>query len=408
MHPRYAFLVLATLVLGLAACDSRPAQEGGGGIVPITGAHTVHLEGTSLAPPIDCGQCHDARFQVTLRGDLAAANGAQGTYDASTRTCSNVYCHAGGPALPLGGGVVPSPVWNPPSTVTCGGCHATPGGAVPTTDWHPAVAPGVACALCHPGYTSTSVDRTVHVNGVVNLTVADLATNCAACHGDATRVLPPGTPAVVKAAPPVDRTGGTATTLPGVGAHQAHLLPGASALSLPIACSECHTVPTDLAHVGPTATTPATLAWGPLASAGSATPSYDAASATCTNYCHGQTLRQGGGTNTRPVWTRVDGSQAACGSCHGSPPADDPHYLHAQPSQRNIACGVCHPAGYAIDAVGPEAVPLHVNGVRNVNTTTLSDWNPAAPGPNGWTGTATGCHGGTRYWNAGFPQTGCL
>ena len=35
------------------------------------------------------------------------------------------------------------------------------------------------------------------------------ADNCAACHGDSTRVLPPGTPELAKAAPPVDRNGGT-------------------------------------------------------------------------------------------------------------------------------------------------------------------------------------------------------
>ena len=31
----------------------------------------------------------------------------------------------------------------------------------------------------------------------------------------------------------------------------------------------------------------------------------------------------------------------------------------------------------------------------------FSNWNPSAPGPNGYTGTATGCHGGTRYWTPG-------
>jgi predicted CxxxxCH...CXXCH cytochrome family protein len=288
--------------------------------------------------------------------------------------------------------------------VVCGGCHASPGAGTPTA-WHPAVAPAVECALCHPGYTNSTVNVPLHVNGVADLTVPDLATNCAACHGDATRKLPAGTATVVKAAPPVDRTGSSDTSRVGVGAHQAHLLPGAGAISNPIACGECHVVPTDLAHVGPTSTTPASLAWGPLASTGSATPGFDPASATCTNYCHGQTLN-GGGTLTRPVWTVVNGTQAACGTCHASPPSDTSHYLHASGKVLLIACAFCHPPGYTADAVNREAAPLHVNGVKNMNPGNYGDWNPAATNPNGWTGTATGCHGGTRYWTESFPSPG--
>ncbi len=407
MHFRHLSFALATLGLLLAACDSRPAAEGGGGIAPVTGAHTVHLNGSALAQPIACGQCHDPTFEVTLQGNLAAANGAQGSFDPTTMTCSNVYCHAGGPALPLGGGTLIAPVWNPPSTVACGDCHAAPGGVVSTTDWHPAVATGVDCALCHPGYTATTVNLPLHVNGVADLTVPDLATNCAACHGDGTRVLPVGVPAVVKAAPPVDRNGRSDTHLPSVGAHPSHLLPGPGAISNPVACGECHVVPADLSHVGPEASSPAELAWGPIATAGSAQPEYDASSVTCTNYCHGQTLAAGG-SNTTPVWTQVDGTQASCGSCHAAPPPDLSHIVHVSTVAPNFPCSTCHPDGYSRYAVGGAAIPFHVNGLKDVNAATLPDWNPAAAGPNGWTGTSTGCHGGTRYWTAGIPSSGCL
>jgi predicted CxxxxCH...CXXCH cytochrome family protein len=408
MRSFVVIVVPSLLLLCTAACDSRPAEEGGGGIDPTTGAHTVHLEGT-IAEPIACSQCHDARFDVTLPGPLARANGATPSFNPATLTCSNVYCHVGGPGLLLGGGTVPTPVWNPPSVVACGACHAAPGGAVDTASWHPAVASAVQCVLCHPGYTNETVNRAVHVNGEVDLTVADLATNCSACHGDAARVLPPGASSTLKAAPPADRNGNTATTFPGVGAHQAHLLPGPGALSLPIPCQECHVVPADLQHVGPTTATPARLAWGTLARSAGATPGYDGATSTCTNYCHGQTLTAGGGSITRPVWTKVDGTQAACGTCHGSPPLDPAHQIHAAPNVLSLTCVSCHPPGYTIDAVGPDVVPIHVNGVRNVNSTTLPDWNASAPGPNGWTGTSTvGCHGGTRYWTEGVPfQPGC-
>jgi len=402
MRSSAVLIISAFLPLGLGACDARPAAPGGDPN-PITGAHTIHLTGT-IAEPLVCSQCHNAQFEVTLAGPLATANGAQGTFQAATQTCSNVYCHAGGPQLEIGGGTVPLPVWNPPSTIVCGGCHASPGAGTPTP-WHPAVAPAVACALCHPGYTNSTVNVPLHVNGVANLTVSDLATNCAACHGDASRKLPPGTPTVVRVAPPVDRSGSSDTSRVGVGAHQAHLLPGAGAISNPIACQECHVVPTDLTHVGPTSTTPASLAWGPLASTGSATPSFDQATATCTNYCHGQTLH-GGGTLTRPVWTLVNGTQAACGTCHGSPPSDSSHLLHAAGASFTVPCAFCHAPGYTRDSVNREAAPLHVNGVKNMNPGNYGDWNPAAKNPNGWTGTATGCHGGTRYWSETVPSTG--
>ena len=308
--------------------------------------------------------------------------------------------------LPLGGGTLTSPTWNPPSAVTCGACHALPGGTIDTSGWHPAIAAGSDCGLCHAGYTRVSVNPLVHVNGIVDVSPPGLSTSCAACHGDPNRALPPGTSADVMAAPPVDRTGSSDTRRVGVGAHQAHLLPGAGAISEPVACTECHVVPTTLVHVGPGPTTPATLDWGRLATANGATASFDPPSVTCTNYCHGQTL-PAGGTLVRPVWTKVDGTQAACGTCHASPPADASHHFHAAPTELGLACSQCHPPGYAIDAVGPEAVPLHVNGVKNVNTFTLPDWNPSSPGPNGWVGTSVGCHGGQRYWSARFPSGAC-
>ena len=595
MRPSFLAIVVTLAGLGLAACDARPASDGGGGTDPTSGAHTVHLTGT-IAEPIVCSQCHNGQFQVTLQGPLASANGAQGSFNTTTLTCSGVYCHAGGPQLEIGGGTVPLPVWNPPTPIGCGGCHASPGAGA-ATPWHPAVAAGVQCALCHPGYSNTTVDKRYHVNGVANLTHPDLATNCAACHGDPTRVLPPGAPAVVKAAPPVDRNGSSSPTAAGVGAHQGHLLPGLAAIAAPVACSECHVVPTDLSHVGPTASTPAAVTWGALASANGASPSlvppgpgsasftcsnvychgggpglvigggtltsptwnppstvvcgschalpggsidtsswhpsvvagadcglchigytralvnlavhlngepnvrspdlttnctachgdptrvvppgeeilkvappvdrhgssdtrqagvgahqapllpgataisspvactechvvptnllhvgpafntpaslewgplatakgaaasFDSSSATCANYCHGATVT--GGFTTQPVWTRVDGTQARCGTCHGSPPTSGRHELHASPRRLAISCGICHPTGYALGIVGPAVVPIHVDGEIEMNPIGFASWNPNAAGPGSLRGTATGCHGGARYWTGG-------
>ena len=257
--------LIALAALGLASCDARPAQEGGSTGVPTSGAHTVHLVG-SFAPGLSCGDCHDSQFQVTFPAKtppavaLARANGAQPSSTRPPSPARTSTATMAAPSCRSAGAPVPTPLWNPPSPIACGGCHALPGGSV-ATPWHPQVAVGVQCALCHPGYTNTTVNLEIHVNGVVDLTRPDMATNCAACHGDPTRVVPAGGE-LVRAAPPVDRNGGSATTLPSVGAHQAHLLPGVNAISDPIACAECHVVPADLAHVGPGPATPVTLDWG--------------------------------------------------------------------------------------------------------------------------------------------------
>ena len=398
------------------------------------GAHQRHLlpagdplslpASGPLSLPIACSACHvvptdlahvgptaTSIATVTFAG-LASANGAVPVLvlpppGGSAITCSNTYCHGGGPGLPLGGGTLTTPSWNPPSEITCGSCHALPGGAIDTGTWHPAITTGADCGLCHQGYSRATVNPTLHVNGLPDVRAPFLSADCTACHGDPNRVVPTGMDALVKAAPPVDRFGSSDTRQVGVGAHQAHLLPGASAISEPIDCTECHVVPSpaSLLHVGPAFTTPATLDWGPLATANGAQASFDRTASTCANYCHGATLT--GGTRTAPDWTKVDGTQARCGACHGDPPTTGSHQMHALPNWFAVSCGTCHPAGYGLGAVGPDALPFHVNGVSDMNRAPapgapdFSNWNPSAPGPNGYTGTATGCHGGTRYWTPG-------
>ncbi|HET8724419.1 MAG TPA: CxxxxCH/CxxCH domain-containing protein [Anaeromyxobacteraceae bacterium] len=412
-----------------------PVDRNGGTstALPGVGAHVAHVApGTSaISAPVQCSACHvvpsaadryshvgplaNSPATVDFSG-LASANGAQPVLvppapGGASFTCSNVYCHAGGPGLVLGGGTLTAPSWNPPSAVTCGSCHALPGGNVDTSAWHPAVAPLASCGLCHDGYTRSSVNPVDHVNGLPNVRAPNLQTNCQGCHGDAARVVPPGVDVVVMAAPPVDRYGSSQTTDRGVGAHQAHLLPPPSGISPPIACTECHVVPTNLLHVGPGLATPATLDFGPLATANGAQAGWDGTQATCTNYCHGVTLT--GGSNRSPTWTVVNGTQAACGTCHGNPPTSGAHIQHALPNWYDVSCGTCHPAGYDYGVVNPQAVPFHVNGVTNMNTDpapgapSFVNWNPNAPGPNGFRGTATGCHGGTRYWTPGSAGGSC-
>lgn len=98
---------------------------------------------------------------------------------------------------------------------------------------------------------------------------------------------------------------------------------------------------------------PAEVTFSPLSTQGG-TAAWNGA--TCANvYCHGATLA--GGTLTEPSWTVVDGSQDACGSCHGFPPP--------APHPESDDCGSCHPT------IQPGTVNFldpgrHINGIIDV------------------------------------------
>lgn len=311
------------------------------------GAHREHLRASTLRAPIECGDCHVVPATILDAGHLgtdlpaeltwsalATADGASPSFDGTT--CSDTYCH-GSTLVPGGSNTTPDWTLVDGSQAACGTCHGTP----PDVPLHPYSADPSECGPCHAYVGHDPVDHTSHVDGVVDVT-EPLA--CNLCHGSA-----------ANDAPPIDVSGNVDTTFPGVGAHQRHLQAGA--FSVPIACDECHVVPADWKDAGHMDTTvPAELTWGSLASADGASPSYSAGH--CTNtYCHGATLGPGG-TNTTPDWTTVDGSQAACGTCHGVPPDNPPHPFVPNPND----CAPCH------DYVGliPNVFADHVNGAVEI------------------------------------------
>jgi predicted CxxxxCH...CXXCH cytochrome family protein len=193
---------------------------------------------------------------------------------------------------------------------------------------------------------------------------ADPLTGCAlSCHGTDT-----------SNAPPRSIAGVMDTTAIGVGAHQAHLVASPS-WHHKVECADCHVVPETVdapGHIdgdGKAEVIFSTRAGG-TASTWNGT--------TCTAGCHGQATW--GGTNPTPTWTRVDGTQSACGSCHGAPPPP-PH-----PTGSN--CAACHPTmeENSLNFRDPDS---HINGVVDV----------VAPGA---TGGCTTCHGSTT--NAAPPK----
>lgn len=223
---------------------------------------------------------------------------------------------------------------------------------------------GISCFTCHEAYPHTDgwlVASSQDFHGVYirghgwNLVI------CQTCHGEdydggeggrSCNACHSGTPEACNTchgsgsnpAPPEAIDGDTATTFTGVGAHQSHI----SYSSVRFDCSECHLKPDSLYQPGHVdSDLPAELSFGPLARAEGADPLWDGA--TCADvYCHGSTVS---GPNPDPVWTVVDGSQAACGACHRIPP-------HGNWG----SCDGCHPS-----VVGPDTSiidrDLHVNGL---------------------------------------------
>lgn len=234
---------------------------------------------------------------------------------------------------------------------------------------------GVSCTACHASFG-----------------FSDWQTNCTFCHGTRT---PAPNATVVLAAPPKGAHGETSRSQPQVGAHQAHVV-GGGTLSDGVACTECHTVPTDLAHVDGGRATPT---FGPLATQGGLAPSYASGSCAAT-YCHGSSLQ--GGASTTPSWT----GSVACGDCHGSPPSTGRHLVTAPHADRE--CSACH-AAVASSTPTPgilntdAARGLHVNGVRDVSILVGGTWDPATktcsnvachtlpPATRNWCGTGAPC-----------------
>ena len=283
---------------GCGSCHGNP---------PPSGAHVAHTA------KFACTTCHPTptdwkdpdHMGDAPRFAFAAIAGAGAAFD-GTR-CSNVYCHGATLADPAA--TNKTPVWDGGAALAaCGTCH----GAPPANHGG-----GYACDSCHP-------KDAPHVDGIV-----EAPTACDGCHGQN------GSPA-----PPRDLSGNVFTTALGVGAHQAHLT-APQHLRGPIACTDCHVVPSTITSAGHIDSPPPAEV---VVAAG-----WDRTSATCTNACH---------KDARPVWTKT--GEAVCGSCHGIPPANAAH----APTLQLTDCVTCHSS--SVDANGYPIVngqnSEHING----------------------------------------------
>ncbi|MBK9517523.1 MAG: CxxxxCH/CxxCH domain-containing protein [Anaeromyxobacter sp.] len=408
-------------------------------IVPTTvtyGAHAAHLnQATFTTAPIACASCHavpldgnilhgtdtgtgGARATVTWsqlatgtvpvqappvaelsakgKGPVTAAavggSGGPATTDALwsfaavpsySRTgavgCTATYCHGEFRNGQIGKTVV----WATDITLNCNSCHGTVGAAMPATlpgGTHPTG--NVNCGVCHTGYTGTTANLAVHINGSMDVTVV---AGCASCHGTAGRVSVTGTFGPVNTAnnllavPPNDTL--SAATGVRVGPHISHAVPQTPAQQIykPVLCSECHGVAVNSYTSGHgNSVTDLTFANATAANLGGIIPGFVQNTAptadTCTTYCHGAsfTVAQRGVTTT---WSWNTGVAVACNSCHASPPTDPVHTSVPKPSAATV-CVACHAsvvnAGGTIvfTGTGAAATTLHIDGTRQTSTAT--------------------------------------
>jgi predicted CxxxxCH...CXXCH cytochrome family protein len=162
------------------------------------GAHQQHLAGVStLSAGFACIECHPAVSDLghidpapaeIVFGARATTADAAPVYTAgASPTCSSTYCHGA-----FTGGASATATWTSVAPLTCTSCHGSP----PATGIHEAHVNGdltvpIPCATCHVGYTASSVDAALHVNGDGEAIVQPVGGgqpvridgwNCTACH----------------------------------------------------------------------------------------------------------------------------------------------------------------------------------------------------------------------------------
>ncbi len=380
-----------------------------------------HKMGTVDINVSECGSCHvENEPTVHVNGTVdmifdAPFVGASATYDDISGTpgqpgngyfdCSNTYCHSnatggtGQTGDPRGVAANTSSDWGTSGPLACDSCHdgtATgPGYAdgTPKANSHANHTSLYGCVTCHDKTvdgansiisTSWHVNSAYDVSGTVigsytyaadggtctaaachgggtpqwgdNSTGIDV---CTRCHGTATASPAPD----YKKAPPQDTAGHAGTGDAQVGAHQAHLQ---SSLASNIACSECHTVPSnvdDADHINDGTPGTAELNFGSLASTGTASPDYTAG--VCSSvYCHGGAMPKGGtdGVDETPSWNNdsyLNGVPANdCTRCHGYPPSG----IAAHSGKGPTDCITCHNYGINAAGTGFTDPSNHING----------------------------------------------
>jgi predicted CxxxxCH...CXXCH cytochrome family protein len=180
------------------------------------GAHPSHTQNNGARVAIACAECHapvcsPAGSKNIVFGALATSGGAAPTYNASTKTCSNVYCHGSNgktvswtyvdisvvkpltTECAMCHGYPPAP--GHPQTTACSGCHSTTvlaSGAVDVTGGHHLngsldLGGGTgACNGCHGTSTTNGMPDYASSSTKANSHAEHSTFNCSACHAGTT------------------------------------------------------------------------------------------------------------------------------------------------------------------------------------------------------------------------------
>lgn len=217
------------------------------------------------------------------------------------------------------------------------------------------------CSSCHgsdyAGGTKSPTCKTCHSS-------AQGPEACNSCHGDFANPS--------RVSPPRSLNNAVATTDPGVGAHIKHLTD--LKLRPSLVCNDCHIVPGGLKSAGHIDNSPKSeVIFSSFSDLGPSKSVYSFSSNKCSNnYCHGNfeyskstskyqfaySADKMKGANFEPQWNKVDGTQGACGTCHGLPPTG--HTSSLLTSCANCHTGIVDKTGKIID------ITKHNNGKRNV------------------------------------------
>jgi predicted CxxxxCH...CXXCH cytochrome family protein len=393
-----------------------------------TGSHVKHAQASGYN--ISCGTCHsgytattsnaakhadlfvDVNFPTTgISAGAKYNNLATKIAGSGYASCTTSYCHSNsGPNASSRTYPTSAPVWGG-AVLTCGSCHLNMASDAVGTGSHKAHAssanssgPQYGCESCHTGYTSTTVNKTTHVDQKVNLgftvpttyskaapiTAGTAFGTCSAskCHGQATGL--PWGGALYSTTDQCAKCHSSMAdvTLSGVfystaypakqvlntdskvGAHVSHLT-SPDSISGALTCSDCHGVVAlkDATHMNGATN----FTWSALATKnGAIIPTIT--NGVCSNvYCHGASMPNGdaSGTKRTPTWNvpflPATLTPAACGTCHGFPPTSHAAYGVTTPTSFPTAnCSGCHPnisssaTTYATIFVNKA---LHINGV---------------------------------------------
>ena len=343
---------------------SAPPSAPNGKPAAVVGAHQAHLNppiNGPLGAPVACNECHvvpqnlghatNPPANPVQFGPLAQAQGASPTYEPLSLGCSAVYCHGN---FDFNG---VHRLERDTALDRCAGrpasrCHGMPPSGHPTLS---GTVTAATCATCHSatvnGDGSINLAGGAHLNGA-----ADVVLDCTSCHGTAGRAgIQPGTDPLLASAPPVAPTGAPASA---VGAHLDHLNPPATgAFRAPIACNECHVVPTSGGPRRESARPEGRLR--DAGDHGGAAPTWTSTTTGCAaTYCHGNfTFGVVTGSNATPLWTST--TPLTCTSCHGLPPTDHPSLTGTVTA---ATCSQCHPDTVNANGTINVAGRKHING----------------------------------------------